>query len=556
MTPWPRRETWPSPIREHATCLSSFLHEVLHRIERTGPQSLPADLVGDIIRGSLTFVLKMQHTPDLTSISDALRIVQTEAKATAEHTAHTLEQIKTELKNNTEGIHQATTRIQQGSNTAEEARAAAKEATEVGRTTLEMTREIKNKKAQELANVPMSYAAAAAKGVPLAATYNAQSLKTSAMQTQREVIVNIRDPLTIQSLRAMNSCNLKVHVERAIEQSGNENIANVKIVSSNQLKSGDLSIKTANSSEVEALRQFADDWADRIGSGATVQIPTYGILAHGIRTRSMDMDKFEDNKAQILQDNRPFIPQADIRHIGWLTREASAKTASTIIIEFTRPEDANKIIDEGLIWQGEVFQCERYERQCRVKQCYKCQKYGHIGTQCKAPTACGYCAQEHNTRDCPSKSGQGVPRKCAACRGEHEAWNRQCPTRKDEIAKAKFAYQMRPRYHQVIETRARTVQLEAPTPVPRNRPSQNTAPSQATRTARSRSQTGRGQKRTNTGTVIDPIDQETRWIHVTGSQRPRRSVVPTRRAMEAMSNNPRRTQENTQQMDIDSGTEE
>ncbi|OAL50489.1 hypothetical protein IQ07DRAFT_428269 [Pyrenochaeta sp. DS3sAY3a] len=28
------------------------------------------------------------------------------------------------------------------------------------------------------------------------------------------------------------------------------------------------------------------------------------------------------------------------------------------------PEDADKIIDEGLIWQVEVFQCERYERQC------------------------------------------------------------------------------------------------------------------------------------------------------------------------------------------------
>jgi methyl-accepting chemotaxis protein len=164
-TPWPRRETWPSPIREHATQLSSFLHEVLHRIERTGDQSIPPDHVGDIIRGSLTFVLKMQHTPDLTSISDALRIVQTEAKATAEHTAHALEEIKTELKNNTEGIQQATTNIQQNSNIAEEARAAAKETTEVGRTTLEMAREIKNKRPQEQANGQMSYAAAAARGV-------------------------------------------------------------------------------------------------------------------------------------------------------------------------------------------------------------------------------------------------------------------------------------------------------------------------------------------------------------------------------------------------------
>jgi hypothetical protein len=172
------------------------------------------------------------------------------------------------------------------------------------------------------------------------------------------------------------------------------------------------------------------------------------------------MSKFEENRARILQENKPFIPSAEIRHIGWLTRNASAKTALTITIEFTRLEDANKIIDEGLIWQSEVFQCERYERQCRVKQCFKCQRYGHIGTQCKAAKACGYCAQEHDTRDCPLRTRQSVPRKCATCRGEHEAWNRQCPTRKDEIAKAKTAYEMRPRYYHVAETAGRNAQLE------------------------------------------------------------------------------------------------
>ncbi|RII22699.1 gag-like protein [Alternaria sp. MG1] len=69
----------------------------------------------------------------------------------------------------------------------------------------------------------------------------------------------------------------------------------------------------------------------------------------------MDMSKLDEIRAQILQDNRPFIPWAEIRHKGWLTRDATTKTATTITIEFTKPEDANKIIDEGLIWQGEVF---------------------------------------------------------------------------------------------------------------------------------------------------------------------------------------------------------
>jgi hypothetical protein len=45
---------------------------VLSLIERNGgQQSLPADIVGDIIRGALTLVLKTQHSPDLRGLSDS-----------------------------------------------------------------------------------------------------------------------------------------------------------------------------------------------------------------------------------------------------------------------------------------------------------------------------------------------------------------------------------------------------------------------------------------------------------------------------------------------------
>jgi hypothetical protein len=365
------------------------------------------------------------------------------------------------------------------------------------------------------------------------------------MQTQREVVVTIRDPTTVLSLRAMNPRNLNAHVERAIAQSGNENIASIKILSSNQLKSGDLSIKTATNREAEALKQFADDWVDRIGNRATIRITTYGIIAHSIRTSTIDMERFEETRDQMLLDNKPFIPQAEIRYIGWLTRTARTKAFSSIIIEFSKPEDANKIIDEGLIWQGEVFQCERYERQCRVKQCFKCQHYGHIGTQCKATIACGYCAQEHESRDCPSKLDRNVPRKCAACRGEHEAWSHQCPTRKEEKAKARTAYDVRPYYHPIAETPRGSTSSEVPaTTAQRSRPAQ--AP-----ITRNRSQTGRGQKRTSAGAAIELADQQNQSTHASGSQRPQRHIIPTRRAMEGTGNNTQRTQNgHSQHMEI------
>jgi len=74
-----------------------------------------------------------------------------------------------------------------------------------------------------------------------------------------------------------------------------------EFVSANQLKSGDLSIKTTNVEDAEALRQVADDWSGRTGNGSSFRVPTYGIISHGIRTRSMDMTKFEEVKDELLQ---------------------------------------------------------------------------------------------------------------------------------------------------------------------------------------------------------------------------------------------------------------
>ena len=508
---------------------------------------MPADLVKIIVHGTLALLLKVQRTPDLDTICDALRILQTETKTATETTVNTLDAIKNEVKNNTETIRGMVTNVQRNMHAGEEARAAAKEAVEVGKKNLEMARQMKNTGQQT--NGTISYAAMAARGTTLAGIPNIQVPRAKSVQTQREVIINIRDPSTIQSLRAMNPRDLNAHVERAITQSGNENIANIKILSSNQLKSGDLSIKTATSSEVEALKQFAEDWVHRIGHRAVVRIPTYGVIAHSIRTSTMDTTKFEETRDQILQDNRPFIPQAEIKYIGWLTRNARTKTASSIIIEFTKPEDANKIIDEGLIWQGEVLQCERYERQCRLKQCYKCQHYGHIGTQCKAITVCGYCAQEHETRNCTVKLDRNLPRKCAVCKGEHEAWSQQCPARKEEKAKAKAAYDTRPYYHATAGavTETTTPPRIATTVMPRNRPGQTETPTQSTQEVRNRSQSRRGQKRTSTGHTIGRTEQAD-----LPTQRPRRNTTRSRRAIEAIE---QLTQNGGQHMEIDTEEE-
>ncbi|KIV98862.1 uncharacterized protein PV09_09388 [Verruconis gallopava] len=76
----------------------------------------------------------------------------------------------------------------------------------------------------------------------------------------------------------------------------------------------------------------------------------------------MNMEKPDEIKGAILQDHRPFTLEAEIKYVGWLTCKTPDKTMSSIIIEFTRPEDANKIIDEGLGWKSKASD-EHFKKQ-------------------------------------------------------------------------------------------------------------------------------------------------------------------------------------------------
>ena len=138
--------------------------------------------------GATALLLKVQRTLD--TICDALRILQTETKTATETTVNTLDAIKNGVENNTETIHGMVTNVQRNMHAGEEERAAAKEAVKVGKTNLEMTRQMKNTGQQT--NGTISYAAMTVRGTTLAGIPNIQVPGAKSVQTQREVIINIQ----------------------------------------------------------------------------------------------------------------------------------------------------------------------------------------------------------------------------------------------------------------------------------------------------------------------------------------------------------------------------
>lgn len=191
-------------------------------MDRTQSLTVPVSHVRTIMTGASTLVHKVQRISDVTVVREALGIMQIQSQTAARETAMALENIKAEIKSNTE-------RIQKSIAIGEAATTAAKHATDVSKIVAGMVRDIKNNGAQINVGLPMSYAAAAAGDTLASSMHNAPLAKPSSTQTQREVVVNIRNVLTVQNLRAMNLRNLKSYVERAVEQSGNENIISTKV---------------------------------------------------------------------------------------------------------------------------------------------------------------------------------------------------------------------------------------------------------------------------------------------------------------------------------------
>jgi hypothetical protein len=82
-----------------------------------------------------------------------------------------------------------------------------------------------------------------------------------------------------------------------------------------------------------------------------------------------------------------------------------------------------------------------------VRQYFNCQQYSHIGTTCVNTVKCVYCAEGHQSRDCPSKDAP--ENKCANCEGAHTAWSTECKARQQEVERVAELSRHRGRYHHI-----------------------------------------------------------------------------------------------------------
>lgn len=73
-------------------------------------------------------------------------------------------------------------------------------------------------------------------------------------------------------------------------------------------------------------------------------------------------------------------------------------------IEVETAAMANRLITKGLFENYKVKRYEPFSGNCRVRQCFNCQQYGHVLKACRNTAKCGHCAGNHSSHDCTIKA--------------------------------------------------------------------------------------------------------------------------------------------------------
>lgn len=122
-----------------------------------------------------------------------------------------------------------------------------------------------------------------------------------------------------------------------------------------------------------------------------------------------------------------------------------------------------------------VIKVESYKSSPGIKQCFRCQRFNHTFRECRLPTRCVICAEEHHHKECPNREKAREDHsklRCANCQQNgHTASSKKCEKYKAELRKIED--QLQPAQQRLIAPRLTTPGLSYatianPAPQPEN----------------------------------------------------------------------------------------
>ncbi|KAJ5498542.1 hypothetical protein N7453_007593 [Penicillium expansum] len=277
------------------------------------------------------------------------------------------------------------------------------------------------------------------------------------LREDREIIVKVRDSDTRESLRRRTPREIVEQAERTREQAARKKASaplggGCYFLAAKVLPSGDVKMTVNSASGAELLRTHIG-WLKAFGPAAHIQKPTWGVVARGIDTKTMVLtpESMESIAKELIRQNSHSWGEGDVEilHLSWLIKPGKRR-GGLYRHRVHQSYNCEPGDHAGTLWQHQVHQTTRFCLVGRSKLCLKCQKPGHVLSQCLNEYRCGHCAKGHPTWECSSKhSDTAVEIKCANCGAGHRPTSDACEVRAAAKEEARLALANSPLYHRI-----------------------------------------------------------------------------------------------------------
>ncbi len=158
---------------------------------------------------------------------------------------------------------------------------------------------------------------------------------------------------------------------------------------------------------------------------------TFEIMIHEVKITSINTQNQQKTITHIIRQNASMHSNLKIARVIWSKRAKINfnKEYSSLIMKIYSAATTNCLIQEELFDEYSHRTCKYFDKDCKLKQCFNCQRYKHINRSCKYNRRCAICANFHSESICNISIEK---RKCVNCERNHFVWSFQCKIKVDE----------------------------------------------------------------------------------------------------------------------------
>ncbi len=219
-----------------------------------------------------------------------------------------------------------------------------------------------------------------------------------------------------------------------------------------RLNNDDLRIQT----KFEKIKNFLQKKSEiirRIIESVTIRIRIYAIRINEVKVEHIDTNNQFDVIKYLQNVNASFHLNLIIKKMSWSFRVIrDKKRYFTLHMKIIIVKMINRMLFENLMKIFEIKKCERFIKNCILRQCFNCQKFEHIKKHCRIVVVCEKCVMKHHISECDSSITEKY-KMCEACENrEHIAWSSKCRMRRKKKQKTEHVRQIRMRLYLVSES--------------------------------------------------------------------------------------------------------